>query len=385
MDFAALKAEIIEESKKLGIDKVGFTTAEPFEYMLESLKEQHAKGHTVGFEHPVLEERIYPDRIFDNPQAILSIALAYPSKMTEKAERVRGERRGNFSRASWGTDYHVILRERMDRLIAFIQEKMPDARFKPMVDTGELIDTVVAQRAGLGFIGRNGLLITREFGSYVYFGEIITDIPFPADEPGVFGCGECTRCVDFCPTGAILGNGQLNPNICLSYQTQTKGYMPEEYRQKIGHVIYGCDICQQVCPYNRGMDHHLHPEMEPEPASVTPVLQPMLTISNREFKEQFGHLAGSWRGKKPLQRNAVIALANYRDRTAIPELLRMIEQDPRPVLRGTAAWAIAEIVREPNPEMLAFFSERLIIETDEETKAEMEKAYLKMLEIQKTD
>ena len=161
--------------------------------------------------------------------------------------------------------------------------------------------------------------------------------------------------------------------------------MPEEYRQKIGHVIYGCDICQQVCPYNRGMDHHLHPEMEPEPASVTPVLQPMLTISNREFKEQFGHLAGSWRGKKPLQRNAVIALANYRDRTAIPELLRMIEQDPRPVLRGTAAWAIAEIVREPNPEMLAFFSERLIIETDEETKAEMEKAYLKMLEIQKTD
>ncbi|MFZ2664767.1 MAG: tRNA epoxyqueuosine(34) reductase QueG, partial [Trichococcus flocculiformis] len=95
MDFAALKAEIMEESKKLGIDKIGFTTAEPFEYMLESLKEQHAKGHTVGFEHPVLDERIYPDRIFDNPQAILSIALAYQSKMTEKAERVRGERRGN--------------------------------------------------------------------------------------------------------------------------------------------------------------------------------------------------------------------------------------------------------------------------------------------------
>ena len=385
MNFAALKAEIIEESKKLGIDKLGFTTAEPFEYMLESLKEQHSKGHTVGFEHPVLDERIYPDRIFEKPQSILSIALAYPSRMTEKAERTRGERRGNFSRASWGTDYHVILRDRMDRLIAFIQEKIPEARFKPMVDTGELIDTVVAQRAGLGFIGRNGLLITREFGSYVYLGEIITDIPFPADDPGVFGCGECTRCVDFCPTGAILGNGQLNPKICLSYQTQTKGYMPEEYRKKISHVIYGCDICQQVCPYNRGMDHHLHPEMEPEPESVTPVLQPMLTISNREFKEQFGHLAGSWRGKKPLQRNAVIALANDRDRTAIPELLRMVEQDPRPVLRGTAAWAIAEIVREANPELLAFFSERLIIETDEETKAEMEKAYMKILDIKEAD
>ena len=139
---------------------------------------------------------------------------------------------------------------------------------------------------------------------------------------------------------------------------------------------YGQDLVEELAKYAsvpvwNGLTNEFHP---------TQILADFLTI-----KEQFGHLAGSWRGKKPLQRNAVIALANYRDRTAIPELLRMIEQDPRPVLRGTAAWAIAEIVREPNPEMLAFFSERLIIETDEETKAEMEKAYLKMLEIQKTD
>ena len=378
MDYTALKAEILQESKRLGIDKLGFTTAEPFDYMLEDLKEQHRKGHTVGFEHPVMAERIYPELIFDRPQAILSLALAYPSKMTEKAERVKGERRGNFARASWGTDYHVILRDKMDQLIAFIQSKVPDARFKPMVDTGELIDTVVAQRAGLGFIGRNGLLITREYGSYVYLGEVMTDIPFPPDEPGVFGCGECTRCVDYCPTGAILGNGQLNPNVCLSYQTQTKGFMPEEFRKKMSHVIYGCDICQQVCPYNKGMDFHLHPEMEPDPENVTPVLQPMLTISNRDFKEQFGHLAGSWRGKKPLQRNAVIALANYRDRTAIPALLQLIEQDPRPVLRGTAAWAIAEIVREANPELLAFYEERIAAETDEEARLELEKAHQKI-------
>lgn len=378
MNAATLKAEILVESKRLGIDKLGFTTAEPFEYMLEDLKGQHQKGHTVGFEHQVLEERIYPEQIFDKPQAILSLALAYPSRMTEKAERVKGERRGNFARASWGVDYHVILRDKMDKLIAFIQSKVPDARFKPMVDTGELIDTVVAQRAGLGFIGRNGLLITKEFGSYVYLGEIMTDIPFPPDEPGVFGCGECTRCVAFCPTSAILGNGQLNPKLCLSYQTQTKGFMPEEYRKKISHVIYGCDICQQVCPYNKGKDFHLHPEMEPELESASPVLQPMLSLSNKAFKEQFGHLAGSWRGKKPLQRNAVIALANYRDRTAIPELLKLIEQDPRPVLRGTAGWAIGEIVREANPELLSFYEERIAVETDEEARMELERAYQKM-------
>lgn len=375
-----LKREVIAACESIGIDKIGFTTAEPFEYMVEPILEQHAKGHTTGFEHRVLEERIYPDKIFDKPQAILSICLAYPSKPLEKPERVKGERRGAFARASWGVDYHDILREKMDQLIAFMQEKVPEARFKPMVDTGELIDPVVAQRAGVGFIGRHGLLITEEFGSYVYLGEIITDIPFPPDTPGVFGCGECTRCVQYCPTGAILGNGQLNPIVCLSYQTQTKGMMPPEYRKKISHVIYGCDICQQVCPYNAGKDSHFHPEMEPQPERETPLLKPLLTISNKEFKERFGTLAGSWRGKKPIQRNAIIALANYRDRSAIPELLRVMETDPRPVIRGTAGWALGEIVREANEELLDFFRERIAAEEDQEARAEMEMALAKLEE-----
>lgn len=379
MTSATLKKQVIEACKEIGIDKIGFTTAEPFEYMVEPLKEQHSKGHTTGFEHQILEERIYPDRIFDRPKSIISICLAYPNKALTKAERVKGERRGAFARASWGVDYHVILRDKMTQLIDFMQEQMPEARFKPMVDTGELIDPVVAQRAGLGFIGRHGLLITEEFGSYVYLGEIITDIDFEPDQPGVFGCGDCTRCVTACPTGAILGNGQLNPIACLSYQTQTKGSMPEEYRKKMGHVIYGCDICQQTCPYNIGKDFHRHPEMEPEPDRETPILQPMLTISNKDFKARFGVLAGSWRGKKPLQRNAIIALANYRDRSAIPELLKIMEQDPRPMIRGTAAWAISKIVRSANPELLDFYRERLEIESEEEARTEIENA-LKNLE-----
>lgn len=381
MTNAVLKAQIIEACKEIGIDKIGFTTAEPFDYMVEPLLQQHEKGHTTGFEHRVLEERIYPDRIFENPQSILSICLAYPSKPLEKPERVKGERRGAFARASWGVDYHDILRDKMDQLVAFMQEQVPHARFKPMVDTGELIDTVVAQRAGVGFIGRHGLLITEEFGSYVYLGEIITDIPFEPDEPGVFGCGDCTRCVTACPTGAILGNGQLNPIVCLSYQTQTKGSMPEEFRKKMGHVIYGCDICQQTCPYNVGKNFHLHPEMEPEPDRETPVLQPILTISNKDFKARFGVLAGSWRGKKPLQRNAIIALANYRDRTAVPELLKLMEKDPRPVIRGTAAWAIGQIVRDTNSEMLAFYRDCIEAEEDLEARAEMEMALAKLEEL----
>ena len=143
-----------------------------------------------------------------------------------------------FARASWGIDYHDILRERLDRLIAFIKEQAQtmeeqvEWRFAPQVDTGELVDVAAAQRAGLGFIGRNGLLITEEFGSFVYLGEIVTNISLEPDEEVPFGCGDCMRCVTACPTKALLGDGRMNAQRCLSYQTQTKGMMPEEYRKR---------------------------------------------------------------------------------------------------------------------------------------------------------
>lgn len=369
-----LKQKIIAASKEFGIDKIGFTTAAPFDHLKDSIEEQHANGHSTGFEHPVLEERLYPDKIFDRPKSIISIALAYPSRLSHPLPQERENRRGLFARASWGIDYHTILRERMNRLIEFIKEEASTATFKPMVDTGELIDVAAAQRAGLGFIGKNGLLITKEYGSFVYLGEIITDIEFEPDEPVENGCGDCDRCITACPPSALLGDGRLNGKRCLSYQTQTKGYMPEEFRRQITHVIYGCDICQIVCPYNQGIDSHIHPEMEPEPESVQPLLKPLLTISNKDFKEQFGHMAGAWRGKKPLQRNAIIALANFRDQTALPQLIEVMERDTRPMIRGTAAWAIAQIQRYYNEALIECVAEQLAKETDAETIEEMQKA-----------
>lgn len=370
-----LKKRIIEESKRIGIDKIGFATAEPFDGLEERLKAQQAKGHHSGFEHKVIEERVYPELIFDQPKSIISIALAYPTKMSEPPQREKGVRRGEFARASWGQDYHDILRNRMERLIDYIRVTADkEVTFKPMVDTGELVDVAVAQRAGVGFIGRNGLLITEEFGSYVYLGEIITNLEFEPDEPVPFGCGECMRCVTACPTGALLGDGRINAKQCLSYQTQTKGMMDEQFRRKIGHVIYGCDICQIVCPYNRGKDFHFHDEMEPDPEKVMPKLKPLLIISNKDFKEQFGSMAGSWRGKKPLQRNAIIALGNSRDRTALPDLLRCIEEDVRPVIRGTAAWSISKIVTKRDDLVIEFLHEALDKETDEEAVYEITQA-----------
>lgn len=350
----SLKERIIAESQRIGIDKIGFASAAPFSNLEESLKEQVALGYNSGFEHQNIPERIDPSLKQPGAQSIIAIALAYPTKASY--EIPRDDKRGQFARASWGIDYHDILQEKLQQLIAFIRKQAADDAeaehwaLRPQVDTGELVDVAVAQRAGLGFIGRNGLLITEEFGSWVYLGEIVTNIPFEPDQPVPFGCGDCTRCITACPTNALLGDGRMNAKRCLSYQTQTKGMMPTEYRKKIRNVIYGCDICQQVCPYNQGKDFHFHPEMEPALDEVFPKLQPMLKMSNKAFNQQFGHLAGAWRGKKSLQRNAIIALANLGDRSALPLLKELVETDPRPVIRGTAIWAISRLgKRDANP------------------------------------
>ncbi len=371
-----LKATIKQHAKDLGIDKIGFTTADNFAALKPSLLAQKAAGHTTGFEHQNLDERLYPDKIFDQPQSIIAIALAYPSKIHDRPPRT-GPKRGRFARASWGIDYHTVLDRKMAALIRFIKKtakSQTDIRFKPMVDTGELIDVAVAQRAGLGFIGKNGLLITPEFGSYVYLGEIITNIKFAPDEPMSYQCGTCTRCIDFCPPHALLGDGRMNGQRCLSYQTQTKGFMDPEFRPMIRNVLYGCDICQQVCPFNKGKDFHVHPEMEPDPDTVMPELIPMLTLSNKGFKNRFGKLAGAWRGKKPLQRNAIIALVNLHDRSAVPHLLEVIDTDPRPMIRATAAWAVSELAATPNAELTTFLEKAQAKETTALAQAEFQKA-----------
>lgn len=370
MDTANLKKEIIAYSKTIGIDKIGFASPSTFEEMKVRLYRQQELRYQSGFEEKDIEKRTEPSLIFDKPKSIISIALAYPSKMGSKVSSKKGERRGIFSRASWGTDYHTVLRDRLKKLEEYIALKFPEARFKSMVDTGELVDRAVAERAGIGWSGKNCSIITPEFGSYVYLGEMITNIPFEPDHPMEDRCGSCNKCVDVCPTGALVQGGQLNAQKCIAFVTQTKGFLAEEFREKLGNRLYGCDTCQTVCPENKGKDFHFHTEMEPNPEIAKPLLKPLLSISNREFKEKFGHVSGSWRGKKPIQRNAIIALAHYRDETAIPELITVMKDDPRPVLRGTAAWALGKI---GGQDALEALQHAFSVEKDEEVLQEIRK------------
>lgn len=370
MDYQQLKQDIIDYSKKIGIDKIGFTTADPFVEMKGRLLRQEELGYQSGFEEKNIAKRVDPSRIFHEPHSIIAIALAYPSKMKNAPLGKKGARRGIFSRSSWGEDYHKVLKDRLEKLETFIVEKAPHARFKSMVDTGELVDRAVAQRAGIGWSGKNCAIITPEFGSYVYLGEMITNLPLEPDEPLEDQCGSCTKCLDICPTGALVQGGQLNAQRCISFLTQTKGFLPDEFRTLIGNRLYGCDTCQTICPKNQKKDFHFHDEFEPDPEVVKPLLEPLLQMSNHEFKEKFGYLSGSWRGKKPIQRNAIIALAHFKEKTAIPILSEVLQNDVRPVIRGTAAWAIGKIGGEEAKQLLMIAKEK---EADEQVLTEIEK------------
>ncbi|WP_102028996.1 tRNA epoxyqueuosine(34) reductase QueG [Salirhabdus sp. Marseille-P4669] len=368
--FQVLKEEVIHHSKEIGIDKIGFASVDVFSTLKERLRTQQALGFQSGFEKGNPEERTTPKLLFDEAQSIISIALAYPSKMENAPRSTKGERRGQFCRASWGKDYHHILREKLEKLGEFLKQKHPDAKYKIMVDTGELSDRAVAERAGIGYSGKNCSIITPEFGSYVYLGEMITNIPFEPDTPLEEDCGDCTLCIDICPTGALVQGGQLNAQKCIAFLTQTKDFLPEHFRNEIGNRLYGCDTCQVVCPKNKGKNFHLHDEMEPDPEIAKPKLRPLLKMSNREFKEKFGFVSGSWRGKKPIQRNAILALGNYRDETAVEDLIDVMQHDPRPVIRGTAAWALGKIGTRESEDAIIKAMEK---EKDEQVLAEMKK------------
>lgn len=365
MNLDQLKQEVIDYAHSIGIDSIGFTTADPFDELKKKLEDYHSKGYASGFEESDIELRTVPKLSLPSARSIIAIAVGYPNKLKGAPKSVRGDRRGMFARASWGQDYHTIMRNRLDKLSLFLKEKVPDVEIKSMVDTGVLSDRSVAERAGLGFAGKNGFIINEELGTWSYLGEMLVSIPFKPDDPVIDSCGDCNICVDRCPTDALVGNGQLNSQKCISFLTQTKGYLKDEYRYKIGNRLYGCDTCQQVCPRNRGINTE-HDDIILEPEVLKPRLVPLLKMSNKEFKNTYGHLAGAWRGKKPIQRNAIVALAHFNEESAIPELKDVALTDPRPMIRGTAFWAIGQIQGEEARPFIMSHYEREIEEVQEE-------------------
>ncbi len=377
VNIAQLQQDLVAYASEIGIDKIGFTTAAPFLELKNRLKRQQDLGYQSGFEESDVEKRTEPTLLLDRAESIISIAVAYPSKMTDAPKGKKGERRGMFCRASWGTDYHTVLREKLALLEVFLHERSSEVKTRSMVDTGELADRAVAERAGIGWSAKNCSIITPEFGSYVYLGEMITNLPFEPDVPMEDQCGDCTLCLDACPTGALIQGGQLNAQRCIAFLTQTKQPIPEEFRKEVGNRIYGCDTCQTVCPKNKRKYNLEQESFVPEAELVKPLLQPILKLSNRQFKGTFGHMSGSWRGKNPIQRNAILALAHFKEEAAIPDFVNLLKTDPRPMIRNTCAWAIGEIGTESGRLALEQVLETET-ETDDTVLEEIKKAVMKM-------
>lgn len=241
---------------------------------------------------------------------------------------------GRISRYARGPDYHDVLRQQLKLLLAWVREGFPDCRGRAVVDTAPLLERDFARRAGLGWIGKNTMLINKRRGSYFFLGGLLLDIELQPDQlHAADHCGVCTACLEACPTGAFVGPGWLDARKCISYLTiELRTPMPTELRHGVGDWIFGCDVCQEVCPWNR------KDESEPELIDAAEAL----SITEEEFRKRFGSTAIARTRRRGLARNAAIVLGNSGDSSALPALRKALA-DPEELVRDAAAWAIARI------------------------------------------
>ncbi|WFA10229.1 tRNA epoxyqueuosine(34) reductase QueG [Tissierella sp. Yu-01] len=304
-----IKKYIIEKSKELNMDMIGFTDSGPLVNIEEYLDYRLKNNRFTEFEEADIKKRIDPKLTMGNCKTIIVIALSYNVDYNEKPDC---EFKGSLSKSSWGTDYHRVLKNRLE-LLADEIKKVKDFDYKSFVDTGPLVDRELAYKAGIGYYGKNCSIINEKYGSFIFIGYMLTDLEIDeCDKPMDSQCGDCNLCLKACPTNALDNSYRLNPRKCISYLTQTKKEIDVELRKKMGIKIYGCDTCQMVCPKNKNIKKSSHEEFIPTVTKGYLDLKELLTISNREFKQKYGHISGSWRGKSVLRRNAINALKNIK-------------------------------------------------------------------------
>lgn len=338
-----LKEEIVSYAKSIGVSMIGFTSAEAFEDIRGILEERKKLEYLSGFEEKDIDLRIDPKKTMPEAKSILVIALPYYIDEENLQQKETPLFHGELARTAWGKDYHDVVKEKLEKIATFIKEKKENFDYKSFVDTGPLVDRHVAYHAGLGWYGYNSILMNDEYGSWFFIGYMLNNLEIPPDKPlSNRRCQGCNLCIKHCPKGAIEAPYELNAKKCLSNILQQKEDIKESDRKSLGKSLYGCDICQQVCPHNKGIKKETEENFYPKEALHKPDLLKLLSISNKGFKETYGETSAGWRGKKILQRNAIIALVNHGDEKAIPYLLPLL-QDSRPEIRKYAIWAICEL------------------------------------------
>jgi epoxyqueuosine reductase len=326
-------AELQALAQELGLDAIGAARAEPYAETERNIRERRARGLFADMRftmaHP--EESCHPETLLPGARTVISAALCY---WLPEPERPPGQ--GRLPRYTW-FDAYEELREKLDVL-----GRRLGGSYRVLVDANQHVDREAAARSGVGFYGKNTLLITRRHGSWVVLGTLVTDLELEPTPPLDLDCGECRLCIDACPTGALDEPGTLDSTRCLSYWTQAPEPPPAEYRAELGAQVYGCDICQDVCPWNRGIEKRRAGEPLPEDATPHVSLVDWLRSDPDDLRGRFARLYIPRNDGRRLRLNALVAAGNVGgdgERDAVAEL----RDDPHEETRELAAWALARL------------------------------------------
>ncbi len=386
-----LTERIKDRAYALGFDLVRVTTAAPFPEAESALNDRIADGLMGGldwFTAARAEVSANPRALLPAARSVIALGTFYltdaPRDLTTP-----GDPHGQVSCYAWGDDYHEVIRQRLDQLAAELRSFAAPGEEKTIVfcDTGRMVDRAVAQRSGLGWYGKNTCILTKGWGSWVFLSELVTSLDLEPDAPLGANCGRCEICLRACPTGAFVAPYVLDNRRCISYLTiELKGSIPVELRPLIGNRIFGCDICQEVCPVNRVAERRLRAsgtlgvrgerlEFQPRtPTASSPALIELLALDEEGFRERFRHSAIKRAKRRGLLRNVCVALGNIGDPVAIPALIRALS-DVEPLVRGHAAWALGRIGGEQARDGL-----RIALATEEDATVRQELRYaLEML------
>lgn len=277
---------IRQEAKRLGFDDIGFSPAVELVEDKERLQKWLNQGFNAGMDYMAnhFEKRINPALLEVGSLSVITVLKNY-----KPADAKLSQNFPKISRYAYGFDYHDVIKDNLSQLFLFIQQLFPELAGRFFVDSAPILERSLAARAGLGWIGKNSMLINRKLGSYIFIGEMLINIELPyIEHPENDGCGGCTRCIDACPTKAILPDKVIDANRCISYQTiENKGTIDDQLTGKFNNWVFGCDICQEVCPWNRKAEPHSEPQFEPSPELNEMSRADWKSITPERFAELF--------------------------------------------------------------------------------------------------
>lgn len=362
-----LTAQLKAAAQEIGFDLVGIAPAvTPLGFFRLQAWLENGFAGDMGYIPRREAAYEHPRHVLESVRSIILVALNYRSAEPENA----GPNEGRVARYAWGTaDYHDVLRDMLRRLADRLHELSPGCRSRAVVDTAPLLERDFAQLAGLGWFGKNTMLIDKRQGSFLLLGALLTDVELELDQPHrTSHCGTCTRCLDVCPTEAFPEPYVLDARRCISYLTiELKTQIPSELRTGVSEWLFGCDLCQDVCPWNRKSPVSQRAEFQPQadlnPTSALDILQ----MTEPEFDRRFGATPLSRPGWNGLRRNAAIVLGNRGDERAIPALIEALH-DGSPLVRGAAAWALGQL---RGQSALAALQARRAVEDNDDVVAEL--------------